>query len=130
MNSCPTLDMDRFTWMIHGPHRLLKADYSGADPEQFIELAEHERQVIAQEPPGSVLLLTDLTGIRFSPAAAEALKRTAERHSDRIRASAVIGASPIVRLALRNTARATGRELFMAETREEGLAYLAERAAA
>jgi hypothetical protein len=120
----PTLS-DRIQWQQAGRHRALFVDYTGVRPEEWITLIMAEHEVITAQPPHSVLLMSDFTGARFSPEVAEVLNRTAQLHSDRIRASAVVGPTAVMRLAMANTAREAGRALKPVDTRDQGLAYLA-----
>jgi hypothetical protein len=125
--------MQRIQWIQSGRHRILQSDYTGVRPEEWVSLILAEHALIAAEPAGSVLLLSDFTGARFTPEVARVLDEKAHEHSDRIRASAVVGPTASMRLAMANTSRQAGRALKAVETREEGVRYLvgiAEGAAA
>jgi hypothetical protein len=116
---------DRIQWQLAGRHRVLFVDYTGVRPDEWVALIQAEHAVICAEPARSVLLMSDFTGARFSPEVAEVLNRTAQLHSDRIRASAVVGPTAVMRLAMANTAREAGRALKPVDTRDQGLEYLA-----
>jgi hypothetical protein len=116
--------MERIQWIESDGHRILQSDYTGIRPEEWVQLILTEHELIAREPVGSVLLLSDFTGARFTPDVAKVLDQKAHEHSDRIRASAVVGPTASMRLAMANTSRQAGRALKAVETREEGIRYL------
>jgi hypothetical protein len=104
---------------------VLFVDYTNVRPDEWVALIEAEHHVIMGEPERSVLLLSDFTGARFNPNVSRTLDGLGQAHSDRIRASAVVGPTAVMRLAMANTGRQAGRTLQPVETREEGLRYLA-----
>jgi hypothetical protein len=117
--------MERIQWLMAGRHRVLFVDYTNVRPDEWVALIEAEHHVIMGEPERSVLLLSDFTGARFNPNVSRTLDGLGQAHSDRIRASAVVGPTAVMRLAMANTGRQAGRTLQPVETREEGLRYLA-----
>jgi hypothetical protein len=116
--------MDRIRWIQSGAHRILQSDYTGVQPDEWVALIEKEHDLIMAEQPGSVLLLSDFSGARFSSEVAKVLDQKAHEHSDRIRASAVVGPTATMRLAMANTSRQAGRALKAVESRDEGIRYL------
>jgi hypothetical protein len=118
--------MERIQWQMAGGHRVLFVDYTGVRPDEWVALIEAEHRVIVAEPERSVLLLSDFTGAKFNPDVSRTLDGLGQLHSDRIRASAVVGPTAVMRLAMANTGRTAGRRLQPVDTREEGLRYLAD----
>jgi hypothetical protein len=116
--------MERIQWLTAGGHRVLFVDYTGVRPEEWVALIEEEHRVISAEPKHSVLLLSDFTGAKFNPEVSRTLDALGQAHSDHIRASAVVGPTAVMRLAMANTGRQAGRRLQPVDTREEGLRYL------
>jgi len=124
--------MQRIQWIQSGRHRILRSDYTGLKPEEWVALIQAEHEMIMAEPVASVLLLSDFTGARFTPDVARVLDQLAHEHGDRIRASAVVGPTASMRLAMANTSRQAGRALQAVDSRDEGIRYLvavAEQAA-
>ena len=118
--------MDRIQWLQSHGQRILFSDFTGVRPDEWVALILAEHEIIAGEPDGSVLLLSDFTGARFTPDVAKVLDQKAHEHSDQIRASAVVGPTASMRLAMANTSRQAGRALKAVETREEGIRYLVD----
>jgi hypothetical protein len=116
--------MERIQWINSGKHRVLLSDYTGLRPDEWVALILAEHEIIAREPAGSVLLLSDFTGASFTRDVAKVLDEKAHEHSDRIRASAVVGPTASMRLAMANTSRQAGRPLRAVESRDEGIRYL------
>lgn len=116
--------MARTRWIQSGPHRILLSDFTGMRPGEWIEAILYEHELILAEPAGSVLLLSDFTGARFTPDVAKVLDAKGHEHTDRMRASAVVGPTASMRLAMSNTSRQAGRALQAVDSREEGIRYL------
>jgi hypothetical protein len=119
---------ERVQWHKIAGVRVLVSDYSGLDPEEWIRQIHHEHTVVLGEPRDSVLLLSDFSGARLTPAVVTVLSDTAQLHSDRISASVVVGTTAIMRLAVSNASRGAGREVSTVATRDEAVRYLLGKA--
>jgi hypothetical protein len=115
---------ERVQWHYIGELPILVSDYHGLTPEEWIEQIHYEHTVVLEQPPHSVLLLSDFSGARLTPAVVAVLSDTAQLHTDRIRASVVVGTSAIMRLAVSNASRCAGRNVQTVTTREEAFHYL------
>jgi hypothetical protein len=118
----------RVQWQQVGGCRVLVSDYHGLDPDAWIEQILLEHKLVLEEPEDSVLLLSDFSGARLTPGVVAVLSDTAQLHSDRIRASVVVGTTAIMRLAVSNASRGAGREVQTVGTRQEAFRYLLGRA--
>lgn len=78
--------------------RILHLDLAHASPGQKVEAMRGAARLITAEPPGSVLLLLDVTGAGLSGEVEEAVREFAERTAPHVRARAVVGASGLKRL--------------------------------
>jgi hypothetical protein len=116
--------MERIKWIAAGRHRILLSDFTGLKPDEWVEAIQAEHDLIQRERVASVLLLSDFTGARFTSEVAKILDNKAHEHGDRIRASAVVGPTATMRLAMANTSRQAGRALKAVESRESGIRYL------
>src|SRR4051812_13816326 len=67
--SSPRPAMDRTRFIDHRGHRLLLLDYTnlGTDLEQLKAEIDRSKEVIAGQPPASVLTLTDTRGSKITP---------------------------------------------------------------
>jgi hypothetical protein len=93
--------------------RLLLLDLAHASPAEKAEAMRSAAELIAAEPPGSVLLLIDVTGAGLSDDVEEAVREFAERTAAHVRARALVGASGLKRLLYaRLQAARGGQALF------------------
>jgi hypothetical protein len=107
--------------------RVLEIVYAGLRTQSELErVAEEASAAMRAEPPGSVLALVDLTGVRYSLRAARVLSEQAVANAPRIRARALVGLHPVARAALGEVARLTDRPMKAFDTREEALRWLVE----
>jgi len=80
--------------------------------------------LITGEPPGSVLLLLDVTGAGLSAEAEQAVREFAERTGPHVRARALVGASGLKRLLYARLQAARGGQALFHDL-EEARAWLA-----
>jgi hypothetical protein len=105
--------------------RVLEIVYAGLRTLAELErVAEEASAVMRGEPPGSVLALADLTGVRYTLRAARILSEHAAANAPRIRARALVGLHPVARAVLGEVARLTDRPIKAFDSREEALRWL------
>jgi len=93
--------------------RILYLDLAHASPGQKTSAMRSAADLIAAEPPGSVLLLLDVTGASMSDAVEEAVREFGERTASHVRARALVGANGLKRLLYaRLQAARGGQALF------------------
>jgi len=96
-----------------GGKRILHLDLAHASPGQKAASMLLAAELIAGEPPGSVLLLIDVTGAGLSDAVEEAVREFGERTAPHVRARALVGATGLKRLLYaRLQAARGGQALF------------------
>jgi len=106
-------------------HGIVLIDLSGiTEPDKELHLSEAARKLVAKQPPGQALVLTDVTGSNFSDAAVKSLRKLAEQNRPFVKASAVIGLTPITRVIFRAVIALTKRDIRSFATREQAIAYL------
>jgi hypothetical protein len=105
--------------------RILRLDYSGLTPEGVIQALEQAKPVIASEPPRSIRLLS-IWKARQTRETAAAIKRFAAHNGPFIRASAVVGATPLQSTVLVLAVKSQGREnLEVFDDEEQAMQWLA-----
>ncbi|HXN55339.1 MAG TPA: hypothetical protein VN874_03650 [Myxococcales bacterium] len=109
-------------------------DFSGVrDPDEVLQLIAEAREFMERQPRGEVLVLTDVTGLKFNQKVIDAMRSLAEHHREWLRASAVVGLTPVTRLIERAVVAITGRdhraEGYPSESRASAIAYLLSRRA-
>lgn len=84
--------MDRTRFIDHRGQRLLMLDYTqlGTDMDQLRAEIAKSKDVIAGEPPGSVLTLTDVRGSKITPGAVKAMQELVQFNAPYVRWSAVV----------------------------------------
>jgi hypothetical protein len=84
--------MDRTRFIEHRGKRILVLDYTnlGTDLEQLREEIERSKGVISGEPPGSVLIMTDVRGSRITPGAVKAMQELVKHNAPYVKWSAVV----------------------------------------
>jgi hypothetical protein len=96
-----------------GGRRILHLDLAHASPGQKAEAMRQAAAVIAAEPPGSVLLLIDVTGAGMSDDVEDAVREFGDRTAPHVRARALVGATGLKRLLYaRLQAARGGQALF------------------
>jgi hypothetical protein len=109
-------------------HGIVLIDLSGVrDPDKELHNAEVARRLVAAQPLGQALVLTDVTGSAFNEAAIEALKKLAASNRPYVKASALVGLSPITRIIFRAVVTLTRRDIRVCNSRVEAIAYLRSR---
>jgi len=106
-------------------HGIVLLDLSSIrEPQKEAHLTDAARKLIARQPVGEALVLTDITGSTFSDAAVDALTKLAERNRPFVKASALVGLSPLTRVIFRAVVALTRRDIRAFATREEAIVYL------
>jgi hypothetical protein len=105
-------------------------DFSGlrvvSDVLLFIAEA---REFMEKQPKGEALVLTDFTDATFDREVANAMRALAEHHKPWVKASCLVGLSPLMRMVYRSIVALTRRDIHVCELRPEGVAYLVGRRA-
>jgi hypothetical protein len=116
---------DRIRVIEHG---IVLLDLSNIkNPDAELHNAEIARSLIASQPRGQALVLTDVTGSTFNEAAVDALKKLARHNKPFVKASALVGLSALTRIVFRAVTALTGRDIRVCSSREEAIAYLLTR---
>jgi hypothetical protein len=79
------------------------------NPYDVLPAIAEAKGIIARQPPDSLLLMTDVTGSRFNPEIANALKEFAAHNRPYVRKAAIIGLSGLQKLVYRAVLAFTGR---------------------
>jgi len=90
--SSATKRMERTRFIEHGGKRILFLEYTdlGSDLGELLREIEKTKRVIATQPPGSVLTLTDVRRSSITPANVRAMKELVAHNEPYVRWSAVV----------------------------------------
>jgi hypothetical protein len=108
-------------------HGIVLQDFSNLMRVEEALAAIAEAQAFMQRRPRdrSALLLTNFTGSIYNQEVTDAMRRLAKDHQPYVRASAVYGVTPIMRVILRAIIALTGRDIRLFATHDDAVAYLA-----
>ena len=119
---------DRVRFIEQG---IVLQDFSGLRvPADVLLLVGEARDFMEKQPKGEMLVLTDFTDSTFDREVANAMRILAEHHKPWVKASALVGLTPLMRLIYRSIIALTRRDIQICETRAEAIAYLVGRRAA
>lgn len=108
-----------------GDYTLCYLDFQGIKAaEEALAAIDTAMQAIAQTPPFSLRVLTDVSGSNMSLPVISAMQQMARTNAPHVTKSAVVGLSLPQRVALRQIRRLTGRDIREFTSRDEAIAYL------
>lgn len=90
--------MDRVRTETWQGQRIFVVDGTDAAADEYAAILRQGAAQVTAEPPGSVLLATVVTRARFGTGAAEHLKAYSRAIRPHVKASAVVGLSPLQRV--------------------------------
>ena len=84
--------MERTRFVEHKGKRILSLDYTGlgADMDELRDEMQKSKTVISSEPPGSVLIMTDVRGARITPGAVKMMQELVKHNAPFVKWSAVV----------------------------------------
>lgn len=121
--------MKRVNAITHKGKRLLEVNLSGLDVSTKFELLETLKEAnaqVAKNPPKSVLIITDVTGVRFDREISSAFTQYAKNNSPYIAKSAVVGVEGLQRVMLNTLKALTSREYYLAKSIEDAKEHLVQ----
>lgn len=98
--------MERIRFIEHEGSRVLQVDYSGLrDTSELKRVAQDAAEWMRREPPGSVLVLVDLSNVPYGLRRLRMLGEAAVSNREFVRARAVIGIPPVAQSAVTEMGR-------------------------
>lgn len=116
--------MERIQFVTHRNQRVLLVDCTNCAEEEVSAIADGLPKVLAQEPPGSVLLLADFTGARFNKESVEHVKIAAVFDKPHLKRSAWVLTENLPKALYDSIRMFSQRDLPIFRTRQEALDYL------
>jgi len=118
--------LERVSFTKHNNRDILVVDISDIrNVDESIETLQKGTKLIKTQAPGSVLLLTNVSGTHYDKAGAEAIKVYSRENTPFIKASAVVGVTGIKRLILNTIVKMTGRKIMPFDDAESAKEWLA-----
>ena len=119
--------MTHTKFITHKGAQILFIDLARTSPSGLLEAIGEAKEVIAKQPPSSLLTLTDVEGSTFNREVAEALKLYVAHNKPFVRAGAVVGLNDLKRVIFNFLNRVTGRSLKGFEQIDEAKDWLARQ---
>jgi hypothetical protein len=94
---------------------------------QVLDAIVEARAFMSQQQLGEMLVLTDVSGTTFDQEVIDAIRALAEHNRPWVKASALIGVTPLMRIVYRVLVALTRREIRIFNTRSAAIAYLLEK---
>lgn len=121
--------MERTRFIDHQGKRILVLNYAGVrDPEEAVREIRHSMQVVAQQPRGSLLVMTAVRDARYNAAVLQAMKELAAHNAPYVRHSAVVGMSGLHRIAYQAVILFSKRSIKTFDQESDALDWLASQA--
>jgi hypothetical protein len=116
--------MERVRFITHRGKRVLFIDHTNSTPQEIQRTMDEIEHIVTSEPPGSLLTLSDFTGVQFDREAADRMKVVAAKDRPHVRRAAVVGADSIPEVFYRALESFSSRQFPKFKTREEALDWL------
>lgn len=121
--------MERARYQSHEGRRILYVDYSGIQSaEELEQAANRATRLVRAEPPRSVLMLLNFSGVPFGLRIIRILGEAAAANADFVRARAIMGIPEIAGPSVGAVAEYTGRPLQLFEDETAAVKWLLKQA--
>lgn len=102
----------RVLWIEHAGKRILYHDFSEIiNPADVLPAVAESQRIVAQQPPASLLTLTNVTNSRFNRPIIEALRTLVTHNKPYVKAGALVGLSGLQKVVYVTLTQLTGRRL-------------------
>ncbi|HYH78998.1 MAG TPA: hypothetical protein VEX86_04355 [Longimicrobium sp.] len=120
--------MDRTRFIDHRGTRILHLDYAGVrDPAEAVAEIQRSKEVVKQQPPRSLLVMTSVRDARYNAAVLQAMKELASHNAPYVKASAVVGMGGLHRIAYQAVILFSRRNIQTFDREEDALDWLVQQ---
>ena len=117
----------RVMFIRHKQKEILRLDFSECTYDELVTQVTKARDIITQQPPNSLRVLTNLTNLRVNKDTVKVLKEYIELNKQFILASAVFGISSQTQVLFNTVITLAHREIHLFEGEEAAKDWLAEQ---
>lgn len=120
--------MERIQFVVHQDKKILVEDFTNIKPGiEFTDNLKKAQDIIASQPPKSVLAVFDATGASFNVDMLTSMKEFTKVNTPYVKAAAVVGITGLLEVALSTISKFSGREFVSFKTRTEAVDWLLTR---
>lgn len=106
-------------------HGIVLQDFSGLrNREESLAAIDEAMRFMETQQRGEALVLTDVTGATFDQEVVDKIRALVAHHKGWVRASAVTGLTPLMRIVFRAVVALTRRDIRVCSSRTDAVAYL------
>lgn len=121
--------MERTRFIEHQGRRILLLDYAGIrDPDEALRSIAQSKEVVARQPPASLLVMTVVRDARYNATVLQGMKELAAHNTPYVKASAVVGMSGLHRIAYQAVILFSKRNIKVFDQEAEALDWLVSQA--
>ena len=120
------IGQERLRFIKHKGRVIFLIDFSHCSAREMLVLLDQVRVIIARNAPGSVLALTDFTGVEMDKKVAEKAKAILVLDRPYVKKSAWVGTESLPHVFYEHFKNFSQRELPAFKTREEAMDWLVE----
>jgi hypothetical protein len=118
--------MKRIDFIDYKGKQILYMDFSNLLPENLPSYLEEAKTVISSQPEHSVLIMTNVTNLRFDYNLSQAIMDYTKHNKPYIKASAIIGLSGLQSIILNSIKLSTGRDFALFDNIDEAKEWLVQ----
>ena len=116
--------MSRVQIISYKTAKIVSLDFSGCKAEEVTPIVAQAKALIARQPRGSALVLTNVAGTEMSRAVSQLMKELTTHNKPFVKASAVVGVDGLKKIAFNAVQRVSGRRLSSFDTVEQAMEWL------
>lgn len=121
--------MERIRFTDHRGTRILLLDFAGIrDPDEAMREIQRCKEVVARQPPSSLLVMTMVRDGRYNAAVLQGMKDLAAHNAPYVKASAVVGMSGLHRVAYQAVILFSKRNIKVFDQEADALEWLVSQA--
>jgi hypothetical protein len=103
------------------------ADLKTQDKADFHKHIASAKARIQKQPQKSMLVITNVTNIRFDTEMANGIKDYAAHNTPYVKASALVGVAGLQKVIVQAVKKFTGRDFYLADTMEDAIEWLVKQ---
>lgn len=119
--------MSRVTFIDYKGNKILYLDFSKCSIEDGPHVMDEASQVINDQPPSSLLILSDVTEAQYNREIIKKLQEFVSQNRPFVKASAVIGMDGLKKVIFDMLLKVTGRQMSVFATKEDALNWLIQQ---